>query len=300
MSTELRTYSLKDFNQVMNFDKTKEFIKSKLGEKSQEFVANITALVTNSALLQQCEPWSVFYAAINATVLDLPLNSNLGFAYVIPYKNAAQFQIGYKGFIQLAIRSGQYEKINVTDVREGEIISFDLTTGEYKLKKYTNPQELEERNNKPIIGYLGYFKLVNGFEKYAYWCNDKLKRHAMRYSKTYDAKWSVYKSNEAEMYSKTVLKNLLNKWGILSIEMQNAIKYDQAIISDEDKVEYLDNPEQNTEHSDKINSILSSAFESLTTEEQNQGMAALEADIIEKQKKDNDDEANNNNKTILK
>jgi len=266
----MSNYSLKTFNQTIQHERVSSFLSETLNTKKDTFVANATSLVANNLSLQSCEPSSIIYAALKATTLNLPLDSNLGFAYVIPYTKdkgkstqttLAQFQIGYKGLIQLAIRSGQYAKINITDIRDGEILNHDIATGEIEIKKYSDYNELQERNSKKIIGYMAYFKLTNGFEKYSYWCNEKIEEHAKKYSESYKYNSSVWKKNQIEMYSKTVLKSLLNKWGILSIELQDAIKSDQAIIK-ENSVEYVDNPDysDNSEGNAKATSLLEQAF----------------------------------------
>jgi len=132
--------TLQKFNQTLVHPKTQAHIQDALGEKKQSFIANVTTLVANSQALQQCEPVSVMYAAMKATTLDLPLDPNLGFAYVISFKDNksgvtnAQFQIGYKDFVQLAIRSGQFKTINVRDVKEGELIDEDFLSGEMQFK----------------------------------------------------------------------------------------------------------------------------------------------------------------------
>ena len=240
---------LKVFNQTLANPKTQEHLQQVLGEKKSSFVNNLTALVANDKKLQECNAMSVMYAAIKATALDLPLDPNLGFAYVIPYKNnresntEAQFQIGYKGFIQLAMRSGQYKTINVRDVREGEIVGEDFVSGNLYFKKLSSGRE-----SVPVVGYVAFFQLVNGFEKMMFWTVDEIKQHAMTYSKTYG---SVIKSvREASkwttdfdaMAKKTALKLLLSKYGILSVEMKNAITNDQLVVNERGEEMYEDNP----------------------------------------------------------
>ena len=240
---------LKAFNQKLSNPKTQEYLQTVLGEKKSSFVNNLTALVAGSKQLQECNAMSVMYAAIKATALDLPLDPNLGFAYVIPYKNnmesntEAQFQIGYKGFIQLAMRSGQYKTINVRDVREGEIVGEDFVSGNLHFKKLSSGRE-----SAPVVGYVAFFQLVNGFEKMMFWTVDEIKQHAMTYSKTYG---SVIKSiREASkwttdfdaMAKKTALKLLLSKYGILSVEMKNAITNDQLVVNEQGEEMYEDNP----------------------------------------------------------
>ena len=157
------------FTGILNHQSMQKYLLETLGDKKQEFVANITTLVSNDVKLQECEAKSVIFSALKATALDLPLDPNLGMAYVIPFKNTkkggikeAQFQIGYKGFTQLAIRSGQFKTINVRDVREGEYLGEDFISGEMQFKQVAN------RTNKPVSGYVAYFRLINGFEKMLY------------------------------------------------------------------------------------------------------------------------------------
>lgn len=238
--------NLKLFNQTITNERTQEYLKNVLGEKKQEFVNNVTALVANNEMLQECEPMTVMYAALKATALDLPLDPNLGFAHVIPYRNnkkgvtEAQFQIGWKGISQLAIRSNQFKTINVTDVREGELKSRDRRTG------YVTIEWIEddvEREKKAIIGYLGYFKLLNGYEKETYWSIAELEKHGLQFSQTYKKGYGVWKDNFHAMAKKTVIKLMLNKGDApMSVQMQQAIKYDQSVILDEDgRHEYVDN-----------------------------------------------------------
>lgn len=243
---------IKRFNQCIANTSTQDYLQSVLGSKKSAFVANVTALVTNSTNLQECAPMSVIYAAIKATALDLPLDPSLGCAYVIPYKNNklnktdAQFQLGAKGFIQLAIRSGQFKVLNVTDIREGEVQDFDLLTGEIKFKA------LPGRESLPVIGYAAYFRLLNGFEKTLYMTVEELDAHAARYSQTYKAdKKNGYKSSKWSddfdaMAKKTVLKLLLARYAPKSVEMQTvnqAINDDQMVVNERNEAQFLDNPD---------------------------------------------------------
>lgn len=237
---------LKLFNQTITNVKTQEYLQSVLGEKKQAFVNNMTALVSNDKALQTCEPMSLMFAALKVTSLDLPLDNNLGFAYVIPYKNnkenktEAQVQIGYKGISQLAIRSGQFETINVTDVREGELKGRNRLTGELELEWINDDTA---RMKAKIIGYIGYFKLLSGYSKTTYWSIEELKEHGLNYSQTFKKGYGVWKDNFNAMAKKTVLKLMLNKGDApMSVEMQQAIKYDQSVILDEEgNHRYIDN-----------------------------------------------------------
>ena len=219
-----------------------------LAAKKNSFVNNISSLVANNAALQTCKPISVIFAGIKATALDLPLDPNLGFAYVIPYANRksgiteAQFQIGYKGFIQLAIRSGKYRTINVTEIKAGELKDFDLLAGEMKF------EALPAREKLPTVGYAAFIRLTNGFEKTVYMTKEEVEAHAYEYSQTYkadkDKGWasSQWSKNFDAMARKTVLKRLLSGFGILSVEMQQAITADQAVFNSTDGApSYADN-----------------------------------------------------------
>ena len=243
---------IKRFNQLIAQPKTQDYLKAVLNNKKDSFVANVTALVTTNTNLQECQPMSVIYAAIKATALDLPLDPSLGCAYVIPYKNNklnrtdAQFQLGAKGFVQLAIRSGQFKVLNVTDIREGEMQDFDLLTGEVKFKA------LPGRESLPVIGYAAYFRLINGFEKTLYMTVEELDAHATRYSQTYKYdkskgyKTSKWSDDFDAMAKKTVLKLLLARYAPKSVEFQQinqAINDDQMIVNERNEVQYLDNPD---------------------------------------------------------
>lgn len=241
------------FNKTLNGERTQNYLMKVLGEKKSQFVSNLTSLVANDKNLQECEPLTLMYAGITATALDLPLNKNLGFAYVIPYKNGktntteAQFQLGYKGLIQLAIRSGQFSKINVTDIREGELENFDLLTGELTFKAKEN------RFSLPIIGYVAFFSLNNGFEKTLYMTKEEVEAHGLRYSQTfaskndYVRKSSKWATDFDAMAKKTVLKLLLSRFAPLSVDMQKAVVMDQAVVRNDDFTpQYVDNDVEET------------------------------------------------------
>lgn len=237
---------LKQFNMFIANPRTQDYLNTVLAEKKASFVNNLTALVSNNAALQVCKPDTLMFASLKATALDLPLDQNLGFAYVLPYRDnktgasVAQFQMGYKGFIQLALRSGQFKTLNATDVREGELVDEDFVTGELTFKKADNRESL------PIIGYVAYFKLLNGFEKYLYMTSAEMKAHAMRFSQTYKKGYGLWADKEMfdSMAKKTVLKLLISKYAPLSVEMRDAIKADQAVMQKPEEYDYVDNQEQ--------------------------------------------------------
>ena len=247
---------LRRFNADLTNEKTQNYLKEVLGAKKSSFVNNLVALVSNNVKLQECEPMTIMFAGLKATALDLPLDPNLGYAYVIPFRDnktgttLAQFQIGAKGFVQLSMRSGQFRTLNVSDVREGEIKSVDRLSGEIIF------DWKEDRENMQIIGYVAYIKLLNGFEKSLYMTLNEIAKHGQKYSKTY--KFGVWQDNFGAMAEKTVLKRLLSKYAPLSVEMQQAVKSDQAVIT-ADGEQYIDNPEH--EISEKATNIFKSALE---------------------------------------
>ena len=240
--TKQEVATLKQFNSFITNPRTQDYLSTVLADKKASFVNNITALVSNNATLQVCKPDTLMFACLKATALDLPLDQNLGFAYVLPYKDnkkgetLAQFQMGYKGFVQLALRTGQFKTLNATEVREGELVNEDFVTGELTFKK------AENRESLPVIGYVAYFKLLNGFEKYLYMTSAEMKAHALRFSQTYKRGYGLWADKEMfnSMAKKTVLKLLLSKYAPLSVEMQSALKADQAVLKSEESVEYVD------------------------------------------------------------
>jgi len=245
---------LQKFNRAITNPKTQEYLTSVLGERKGSFVNNLTALVANNSTLQACEPYTIMFAAMKATALNMPLDNSLGFAYVIPYKDnkrkvtLAQFQIGYKGYKQLALRTNQFAVIpNATDIREGELVSRSRLTGECVFKFIEND---EQRNKLPVIGYCSYFRLLNGASSTYYMTKDEMEAHAKRYSQSYRStneyvrKMSPWTQDFNSMALKTVLKLNLSKNAPLSIEILDAINADQAVMmKSETDYEYVDNEE---------------------------------------------------------
>lgn len=197
-----------------------------LGKKAAGFMSSIIAVTNNNKYLAKANPATVIGAAAQAAMLDLPINQSLGFAYIVPYGNEAQFQLGYKGYIQLAQRSGQYVDIGAKTVYEGEL--------EYE-NRLLDKFKFGERTGDKVIGYLAYFRLTNGFEKMLFMELDEMIAHAKKYSKNYKGgtdKWGLTDFNT--MAEKTVLKRLLSKYGPLSIEsvqMSQALSNDGSVIS---------------------------------------------------------------------
>lgn len=250
MANEIQIYNLKSFNQTITSPATQKYLTDLLHERKGQFVSNLTALVANNANLQECEPYTLMFAALKATALNLPIEPSLGMAHVIPYKNKkrgvteAQFQLGYKGFQQLALRTGQYKHINTTDVREGELVKRNRLTGQIE---WNWIEDEAKRLETPIIGYVNYFKLLNGFESTFYMSKEEMNQHALRYSQTYrstipnikeQSKWST---DFDAMATKTVIKLNLSKNGVLSTELQDAILADQSVMREENNFDYVDN-----------------------------------------------------------
>lgn len=204
----------------------KKKFEEMLGKKAAGFMSSIIAVTSNNKLLAKADPATVIGAAAQAAMLDLPINQSLGFAYIVPYKSVAQFKLGYKGYIQLAQRSGQYIDIGAKTVYEGEL--------EYE-NRLLDKFRFGERTGDKVIGYLAYFRLTNGFEKMLFMELDKMIAHAKKYSKNYSGgtdKWGLTEFDV--MAEKTVLKHLLSKYGPLSIEsvqMSQAISNDGGVIS---------------------------------------------------------------------
>ena len=219
---------LKDPRYIARFEQV-------LGARANQFIASLIQ-VGSSYQLEKCEPNSVIAAAITAAALDLPIDKNLGFAHIVPYKTQASFQLGAKGLVQLAIRTGQYKFLNCCVVRDGELAKYDELTGEVVL-------DTSKRKSEDIVGYAAYFKLVNGYEHAEYWTKQEVDDHAKRYSQAYKAGYETpWKTNFDAMALKTVIKSLLSHWGIMSIEMQKAITHDQGVQRTMDaEVEYPDN-----------------------------------------------------------
>lgn len=260
---EVATSGLKQFNAFITNERTQSYIATVLKDRAGSFMNNMVAIVANSAKLQECEPGTLLYAGMKSTALNLPLDPSLGMAYVIPFKNnkagiiEAQFQIGTKGFKQLALRSGQFQCINVTDVREGEIKRRNRLSGEIEFKF---EEEDEKRSQLKVVGYVSYFRLLNGFESTLYMTVEELEEHGLRYSQTYKSSNSYVKNNSkwctdfSSMCEKTVLKLNLSRNAPLSVEMQDAVIADQAVIR-ETGMEYVDNTPEPVIDEDKAKKV---------------------------------------------
>lgn len=250
---------------------TQDAIKKKInevigGKGGQRFMTAILSAVTNSPALQECESMSILNCAFLGEALNLSPSPQLGQYYMVPYKKRdrngnvlaviAQFQLGYKGYIQLAIRSGYYKKINVLAIKEGELKHFDPLNEVIEVEII---QDEREREQAKTIGYYAMFEYLNGFQKAMYWSREKMQSHADQYSQAYSAEahqkilrgeipqkemWkysSFWYKNFDDMAYKTMLRQLISKWGIISTELQMAMENDMAAIRDDGTPEYIDN-----------------------------------------------------------
>ena len=213
---------------------------------ANRFIASITSAVSANPALQECDAGSILSAGLLGEGLKLSPSPQLGQYYLVPFndnkngRKVAQFQLGYKGYIQLAIRSGQYKKLNVLPIKQGELIHFNPLEEDIEVQLIEN--EID-RENAPTIGYYAMFEFHNGFKKAMYWSKPKMETHAMKYSKGYKAKkgYTFWEKDFDGMAYKTMLRQLISKWGIMSIEMQSAIEKDMGVIHENGNVEYVDN-----------------------------------------------------------
>ncbi|WP_148460886.1 recombinase RecT [Ligilactobacillus animalis] len=205
--------------QLVQNDKVKGMIANVLHDRAPQFATSIVSIVNSNRSLANVDQMSVIQSAMVAATLDLPIDQNLGYVWLVPYKGKAQAQIGYKGYIQLAQRSGQYRAMNAVAVHEGELISWNPLTEEVAF----DPMK---KVSDTVIGYIGYFKLLNGFEKTVYWTKEQIEAHRQRFSKAGGN--SPWKSDFDAMAKKTVLKDLLTKWGPMSTQMAVAASKDEA------------------------------------------------------------------------
>ena len=259
------------FSIAIQTDAYKKLINNTLGDpkRANKFIASISSAVATNPQLQKCDAGSILSGALLGEALNLSPSPQLGQFFLVPYdkkqkingewvvvESNAQFQLGYKGYIQLAIRSGQYKDIDVIDVREGEYLGRDKITGKHQFEFIENEVE---RENKPIIGYMAYFEYLNGFYKNIYWSKEKMQKHALEYSQAYasDVKkgttYSFWSKDFNGMAFKTMLRQLISKWGVMSVEIQEAITKDMSVVKEDGSFDYVDNqPTVSTPNVEKI------------------------------------------------
>lgn len=235
----------------------KDEVKSRInqvigGKDGQRFISAIISATNTNAMLQECTNQSILSGALLGEALKLSPSPQLGHYYLVPFNDkdkgkVAQFQLGYKGYIQLAIRSGQYKKLNVMAIKEGELEYFDPLNEDIKINLRVD--DWDARENLPTIGYYAFFELVNGFRKAIYWSKAQMESHALKYSAGYkkdkEKGWSyTFWSKDFDgMAYKTMLRQLISKWGIMSIEMQTAFEGDMAVINEDGTKNYVETDE---------------------------------------------------------
>ena len=238
-----------DFSVYLTQDAAKQQINKLLGGKvGPRFISALVSAVQANPALQECTNSSLLNAALLGESLNLSPSPQLGQYYMVPYDNSnkgkeAQFQLGYKGYIQLAIRSGQYKKLNVLSIKEGELIRFDPLNEEIEVNLIQNE---EQREAAPTIGYYAMFEYTNGFRKAMYWSRAKMEAHAKKYSPGYKkdlvkgTSWTFWAKDFDAMAYKTMLRQLISKWGIMSIDLQDAIDSDMAVIREDGSRDYVE------------------------------------------------------------
>jgi len=239
---------------LLQKDSIKNRINEIMGRRGPQFSAALVQLTKQNEMLKKCNPETVVGAALTAAALDLPIDPNLGQAHVVPYGNEAQFQIGYKGLIQLAQRSGQMVRMSDVVIPQGALNSWNPLTEELDVD-FTSDQI--DWDAKPE-GYAFYFKTISGFEKTVFWSYERAYNHGKRYSKSFNKSTSPWKTNFDDMSLKSVIKNTLVRYGPLSVEVQSQIAKDQGVIDIDDSVHYPDNPEKSAHEEKQAADILPS------------------------------------------
>ncbi len=230
-------------------DAVKNQINSVVGSKDgQRFISAIVSAVSTNPALQECTNQSILSGALLGESLKLSPSPQLGHYYLVPFNDknvgkVAQFQLGYKGYIQLAIRSGQYRKLNVITIKKGELEYFDPLNEDIRVHLMVD--DWDAREEAETIGYYAFFELVNGYRKAMYWSKKQMEAHALKYSPGYKAKkgYTFWEKNFDAMAYKTMLRQLISKWGVMSIDLQKAIEGDMAIIREDGTPHYVENDE---------------------------------------------------------
>lgn len=240
------------FGAIIQKETMVNFIAGTLGDekKARTFIASISSAVAVNPSLQECTPFSIINAALSGETLGLAHSPQMGQYYLVPFNNnktkkrEAVFQLGWKGYWQLAMNTGQYEKIVITEVKEGELIDINPFEEEITLKALG----IKERVKAKTIGFYGMFKLLNGFTKRIFMSMDEMEHHAITYSQGYKAKkgYTFWEKNFDEMGKKTIIRQLISKYGIMSTEMQFAYERDMAVIREDGTIDYVDNQPEET------------------------------------------------------
>lgn len=263
MGNELAVKQKAGMAAYLGTESVRQIIVSTVGEKdAQRFISSVVSAVQTNPSLAECTKSSIISAALVGHTLELPQSPQLQMFYLVPYDNKkkivnpqtgreeetkvkeAVFMLSWRGYYQLALRSGKYQKIHVTDIREGEFISYDPIEDVFNFEPVL---DLQKRNTLPVVGYYAFYRKHDGFEKGIYWSKEQVEEHAKRYSVTYRSKkdWvrdnSFWSKDFDAMAKKTLLRQLISKYGEMSVEMQRAYQADMAVISENNEPIYVDN-----------------------------------------------------------
>lgn len=253
ISNSLTTQKKSTFSVFMASDAVKQKINQMMsGKEGGKFITSLISLVANNPAIAKCDHSTILASALLGESLKLSASPQLGQFYIVPFndtknnRTVAQFQLGYKGYIQLAIRSGYYKKLNVLAIKEGELKQYNPLDETLEVNLI---EDDEVREQTPTIGYYAMFEYQNGFTKTLYWSKAKMQAHAQKYSQSYrkDLKnktsWSFWAKDFDGMAFKTMLRQLISKWGLMSIDFQTAITNDMAVITEQGQPQFVDNQE---------------------------------------------------------
>jgi len=261
MTNEIQQKKEQSLQSLMNSGAVMKNLNDVLGseKKAASFVSSVISVANGNSMLRNCNPMTILGSAMVAATLDLPVVPTLGLAYIVPYKGQCQFQLGYKGLIELAERSGQFRNIIDEVVYEGQLVKKNKFTGEYEFNE-------DAKTSDKVIGYMARMDLVNGFSKTIFWTKEEVEKHAGRFSQAYKSGYnSPWKNDFDAMARKTVLKALFAKYAPKSVALQQAIKYDQAVVKPNDSLtdddlqidafdtEYVDNENMQEVVAEEVN-----------------------------------------------
>lgn len=284
MGNEVQIQKKQGINAFLQTEAVKSNIISVIGEKeSQRFISSVVSAVQTNPALAECTNTSILSAALLGHSLKLPQSPQLQMFYLVPYNNKkkvkdsngkevettvkeAVFQLSYRGYLQLAMRSGQYHKINACEIREGELKSYNPITEEYIFSPIT---DFTKRKELPVVGYYASFEMNNGYRKELYWSKEQMEEHAKRYSQSYRKGWfsSFWTSDFDAMALKTMLRQLISKWGMMSVDMETAYQHDMAVEDVNGNLVYTDNvPDEPEKAVDVMSDVVDTTAEEVKNE----------------------------------
>lgn len=282
MANEVAVQKKQGIASFLASDAVKANVMSVVGEKdAQRFISSVVSAVQTNPQLAECTNQSILSVALVGQSLNLPHSPQLGYYWFVPFENKhkdkdgneykvkeATFQLSYRGYIQLALRSGEYKKLHVTDIKDGELKSYNPITDEFEFEPITN---YEDRKSRETVGYYAFFVLSNGYKKELYWSKEKMNDHALKYSASYrsDKKWvkdkALWTTNFDDMAFKTLVRQLISKYGIMSTEMATAYQSDMAVIDENGNPDYVDNvPDEPEKAVDVMADVVDGEFREVT------------------------------------